>query len=92
MESEDKLNEWAARFIGEDDDLVADAVNAKWYTSSPGAAMAVLYKMASMGKKVELDVEDGKVEVECGGCTETGTFAELPTLIVRACKACHANG
>ena len=88
---EDKLNKWAAEFIGEDAEMVADAVDAKWYTKSAGAALAVLYKMASEGNKVELDIEDGKVEIECGDCTETGTLAELPLLITRACSRCHGG-
>lgn len=88
---EDKLNKWAAEFIGEDAEMVADAVDAKWYTKSAGAALALLCKMGSEGKKVELSIEDGKVEVECGECTETGTLAELPLLIARSCYRC-ANG
>ncbi len=86
-----KLNKWAAQFIGEDEEMVMDAVDGEWYTKSAGAALAVLYKMASEGKKIELEIEDGKVEVYCGEALETGTLSDLPTLIVRACCRC-ANG
>lgn len=86
-----KLNEWAARFIGEDDDLVGDAVNTEWYTRSEGAAMVLLMKMAKEGKSVELEIEGGKVEVHCGEAEEAGTIDELALLITRACYRCH-NG
>ena len=86
-----KLNEWAARYIGEDDDLVPDAVNTSWYTTSPGASMAVLMQSAKEGKKVELEIEDGKVEVKCGDAEEVGSIDELALLVTRACWRCH-NG
>lgn len=86
-----KLNEWAARFIGEDDDLVPDAIDTEWYTTSPGAAMVLLAKAAKEGKKIELEIEDGKVEVYCGDAQEIGTLDELPLLITTACFRCH-NG
>lgn len=87
----EKLNEWAARFIGEDDDLIPDAVETEWYTKSPGAAMVLLMKSAEGGKKVELEIEDGKVKVECGEAEETGPVSELALLITTACFRCH-NG
>ena len=86
-----KLNEWAARHIGEDDDLIPDAVETEWYTKSPGAAMVLLHKCATEGKKIELEIEDGKVEVYCGDALETGTRDEVALLITRACYRCH-NG
>jgi hypothetical protein len=86
-----KLNEWAARHIGEDEDMLPDAIDTEWYTSSPGAAMVLLHKMATSGKKVELEIEDGKVEVSCGEATETGTLRDLSLLITTACYRC-ANG
>jgi hypothetical protein len=86
-----KLNEWAARFIGEDDDMIPDAIGTEWYTASPGAAMVLLAKAAKEGKKVELEIEDGKAEVQCGEARETGPFSELALLITTACFRCH-NG
>ena len=86
-----KLNEWAARFIGEDDDLIGDAVNTEWYTRSEGAAMVLLMTCAKQGKKVELEIEDSKVEVYCGDAQEVGTIDELALLITRACYRC-VNG
>lgn len=87
----EKLNEWAARYIGEDDDLIPDAVETEWYTKSPGAAMVVLAKAASEGKKIELEIEDGKVEVCCGEAEESGPLDSLAELIITACWRCH-NG
>ena len=86
-----KLNGWAARYIGEDDDLIPDAVNTSWYTTSPGAAMVVLMQSAKDGKKVELEIEGGKVEVKCGDAEEVGSIDEVALLITRACWRCH-NG
>jgi hypothetical protein len=86
-----KLNEWAARYIGEDDDLVAEAVRTEWYTQSEGAAMAVLVKSAKEGKEVELEIEGGAVEVYCGGAEETGSIEELALLVIRACYRCHSG-
>lgn len=86
-----KLDEWAARHIGEDDDMVPDAVEQGWYTKSPGAAMVLLHKCASDGMKVELEIEDGKVEVSCGEAEETGVLDDLALLVVTACYRC-CNG
>jgi len=86
-----KLNDWAARFIGEDDDLVPDAVESEWYTKSAGAAFAVLAKSADMGHDILLDITDGEVEVRCGECLETGPVSDLAELITSACYGCH-NG
>lgn len=86
-----KLNEWAARFIGEDDDLIPDAVATEWYTKLPGAAFVVLHESAKKGIEVELEIEDGKVEVKCNDAVETGTLDELALLMTRACYRCH-NG
>jgi hypothetical protein len=86
-----KLNEWAARYMGEDDDMVPDAVSSEWYTKSIGAAMTVLAQSAKEGKKIELEIEDGKVEVYCGNVEEVGVMDELALLITLACYRCH-NG
>ena len=86
-----KLNEWAARYMGEDDDLIPDAVDVEWYTKSPGAAFVLLHKCAAEGMEVEIEMEDGGIEVKCGEAVETGKMDELALLMVRACYRCH-NG
>lgn len=86
-----KMDEWAAKFIGEDEDLIPDAVDAEWYTKHHTAAFVLLAKSAEEGHDVELAINGGTVEVKCGAAVETGTFDELALLITRACYACH-NG
>jgi hypothetical protein len=86
-----KLNEWAARFIGEDEGLLADVIETEWYTKSPGAAFVVLHKCAAEGKEVEIEIENSGVEVKCGEAVETGKIDELALLMIRACYRCH-NG
>jgi hypothetical protein len=86
-----KLNEWAARYIGEDDDLIPDAVETEWYTKSPGAAFVLLHKVASAGHKVEVELEGNGIEVKCGNAVETGEMPELALLMTRACYRC-CNG
>lgn len=86
------LNKWAAEFVGEEDDMVAGAITAQWYTTQPGAAMVVLAKMASEGSKVELEIEDKQVEVSCDGYEETGTTDDLALLITTACWRCDTHG
>ena len=86
-----KLDEWAAKFIGEEEDSVGDAVASQWYTTSPGAAFVVLSKCAAEGMNASIDMTDGKVSVTCGKATEVGTFDDLAKVIVAACYACH-NG
>jgi len=85
------LDEWAAKFLGEEGDDVASAVKAQWYTTSPGAAFVVLNKSAAEGKRVELEIEGGEVSVSCGDAEEEGDVENLAELIVAACYACH-NG
>ncbi len=83
-----KLNEWAANFVGEDDDMVPEAVAGEWYTKNPGAAIAVLVKCANEDCEIELEIEDGKVEVKCDEAVETGVIDDLALLIVTACYRC----
>lgn len=90
MERE-KLDKWAAEFMGETGADVSDAVAASWYTTSPGAAFVVLNKCASEGKRVELEIEDGEVSVECGDAEEEGDVENLAELIIKVCYACN-NG
>jgi len=85
------LDEWAAKFVGEEGDDVGSAVASQWYTTSPGAAFVVLNKSAAEGKKVELEIDGGKVEVSCGETKVEGSETELAMLIVEACYRCH-NG
>lgn len=82
------LNKWAAAHIGEDDQDITDAVEMEWYTKSPGAALVLLYQCASEGKKVELEINDGKVEVYCGTAEETGALEDLALLVTTACYRC----
>lgn len=91
MAKREVLDEWAAKFVGEDEDTVADAVGSQWYTTSPGAAFVVLAKAAAEGKRVELEMEGGEVAVECGGAEVEGDAENLAELIVQACYDCH-NG
>lgn len=91
MTKREVLDEWAAKFVGEDEDTVADAVGSQWYTTSPGAAFVVLAKAAAEGKRVELEMEGGEVSVECGGAETNGDAEDLAELIVQACYDCH-NG
>ena len=91
MVKREVLDEWAAKFVGEDEDTVAEAVASQWYTTSPGAAFVVLNKAAAEGKKVKVEIEDGEVEVYCGDAEEEGTVDNLAEVIVAACYACH-NG
>lgn len=91
MAKREVLDEWAAKFVGEDEDTVADAVGAQWYTTSPGAAFVVLAKAAAEGKRVEIEIENGKVEVKCGEAEDGGTIDKLAEIIVQACYDCH-NG
>ncbi len=86
-----KINEWAARYIGEDEDLIPDVVESQWYTTSPGAALVLLHKCAKEGCEIELEVEDGEVEVKCDEAVETGTMDEFALLVTRACYRCR-NG
>lgn len=86
-----RLNEWAARFIGEDDDLVPDAIKTEWYTHSPGAALVVLTESAKQGKPILIQSDGRTVDVQCGDAKETGVIEDLALLITRACYACH-NG
>ena len=61
MAKREVLDEWAAKFLGEDADTVPDAVGSQWYTTSPGAAFVVLNKAAAEGKRVEVEfVQEGK--------------------------------
>jgi len=85
------LDEWAAKYLGEEGEEVAEAVAAQWYTTSPGAAFVVLNKSAAEGMKVELEIEDGEVEVKCGEAEVEGSVEQLAALIVEACYRCH-NG
>ena len=86
------LDEWAAKFLGEDADSVTDAVGAEWYTTSPGAAFVVLNKAASEGHRVELEMEGGEVSIECGGTEVEGDVEDLAELIVQVCYDCYNNG
>lgn len=85
------LDEWAAKFIGEEGEEVADAVKAQWYTTSPGAAFVVLNKSAAEGKKVKLEIDGDMAEVYCGEAEVEGSATDLAALIVEACYRCH-NG
>lgn len=91
MAKREVLDEWAAKFVGEDEDTVADAVASQWYTTSPGAAFVVLNKAAAEGKKVKLEIEGGEAEVYCGEAEAEGSVENLAELIVQACYDCH-NG
>ena len=91
MAKREVLDEWAAKFVGEDEDTIADAVASQWYTTSPGAAFVVLNKAAAEGKKAKVEFEDGKVEVYCGEAEAEGPVEKLAELIVQACYDCH-NG
>lgn len=85
------LDEWAAKFIGEDEDTIGDAVAAQWYTTSPGAAFVVLNKAAAEGKKVKIEIEGDKAEIYCGEAEVEGSASDLAALMVEACYRCH-NG
>lgn len=89
MEDRDYLNEWAARYTGEPEQMVPNAVESGWYTDSPAAAAVVMFQSAREGKKVDLNINDGTVEVYCGDSLETGKIDELALLITRACYRCH---
>lgn len=77
------LDRWAAEFIGEDD--IDSAVEAQWYTTSPGAAFVVLTKAAFEGFKVSVSLDGERAQVTCGNATEEGASSDLGELIVRAC-------
>lgn len=87
----EKLDQWAAKYIGEDEDTIGDAVASQWYTTSPGAAFVILNKCAAEGMDASVDISKGKVTVKCGEATETGDVDEIAKVIVAACYACH-NG
>lgn len=80
-----ELDEWAAKFLDEDLAGLADAVSSEWYTTSPGSAFVVLNKAAADGKKVKVEIEDGKVEVYCGDAEEEGDIENLAEIMVTAC-------
>ncbi len=91
MAKREVLDEWAAKFLGEDADTVPDAVGSQWYTTSPGAAFVVLNKAAAEGKRVELEMEGGEVSIECGDAEVEGDVENLAELIVQVCYDCY-NG
>jgi hypothetical protein len=86
-----KLDEWAAKFLGETGSDVDDAVASKYYTTSPGAAFVVLNKCAAEGCKIDLKIADGKVEAECDEGEAKGSVNELAKLMITAAYNCH-NG
>ena len=91
MAKRENLDEWAAKFLGEEGEDVSDAVAAQWYTSSPGAAFVVLNKAAAEGKNVKIEISGDKAEVYCGNAEVEGSATNLAELIVQACYDCH-NG
>ena len=88
----EELDQWAAKFMGEDEDTIGDAVASQWYTTSPGAAFVVLNKAAAEGHRVELEMEGGEVSIECGEAEVEGDAENLAELIVQACYDCYNNG
>jgi len=79
------LNKWAATYMGEDPDDVEQAVDGEWYTSSPTAALGVLYRVMESGAMVELSSGVNMMTVKVGEASRTGDIDDAAKWILEAC-------
>ena len=91
MAKREVLDEWAAKFVGEDEDTVADAVGSQWYTTSPGAATLDCDFAAFHFQFDPLAFGSGLGQHHERGAGVEGDAENLAELIVQACYDCH-NG
>ena len=90
--STDDLNRWASKYLGESDEDADHAVDARWWTSSPAAAFAVLMKCVNSGIKLEMDVIDGRCTIELDEVQVDGPTRQMGRLMVEAAYMCQNGG
>jgi hypothetical protein len=87
-----KLNEWAAEYMGDEAEEVAEAVDAEWYTGFVGAAAVVMSRCA---EKFDVSVtirSRDKITVKVGDSQASRTGGDLAGAIIEACYGAHNGG
>lgn len=80
-----RLNRWAAEFLGEDRQGIANAMRTSRYTSSIALAAVVFAKSIERGVEGEIQIDQfGKVEVRIHGMVATGTRETFARTILEA--------
>jgi hypothetical protein len=78
-------NAWAAEFVGEDEQGIAEAIRIERYTTSFAAAALVFEKSISCGILGEIRVDPfGNVEVQIHGIVVKGTRDNLARTVTEA--------